>query len=113
MPFDFSPQPVVVSSPPQTLEGLAYVLRHQELWPVGFKWDYGYCDTCAMGLATALWCPKVKYPGSSEVMRLLGTPRSDHLKGIFVNLHKYVPKKFSSIGPEDVADALDRYLGKV
>lgn len=33
-----------------SLEGLAYLLRHRELWPEGFEWAFDDCKTCAMGL---------------------------------------------------------------
>jgi hypothetical protein len=34
---------------------LAYILRHKELWPPGFEFDYSDCCYCAMGLADQLW----------------------------------------------------------
>jgi hypothetical protein len=34
---------------------LAHVLRHRELWPEGFVWNYSSCTHCAMGLAFQLW----------------------------------------------------------
>lgn len=38
-----------------SLEGLAFLLRHQELWPKGFVWNYADCSKCAMGMAHDLW----------------------------------------------------------
>lgn len=38
-----------------SLHGLSYALRHPETWRGGFVWDYRDCDTCAIGLACALW----------------------------------------------------------
>jgi len=34
-----------------TLGDLAIILRHREVWPEGFVWDFGECEHCAMGLA--------------------------------------------------------------
>ncbi len=36
-------------------KGLAYLLRHKELWPEGFSWDYIDPDRCAIGLARRYW----------------------------------------------------------
>src|SRR6266576_1609339 len=38
-----------------SLERLAYLLRHKDLWPKGFKWNFCMCERCAMGLAIAFW----------------------------------------------------------
>lgn len=42
-----------------SLEGLAYALRHPEIWPVGFEWAFDDCSQCAMGLAHRLWTKQV------------------------------------------------------
>lgn len=44
----------LVDSTP-SLATLAHVLRHKELWPAGFTWDFGCRQHCAMGLASQLW----------------------------------------------------------
>lgn len=38
-----------------SLTALAFVLRNWELWPPGFRWNYDYCETCALGMARKLW----------------------------------------------------------
>jgi len=38
-----------------TLRGLAYLLRHEELWPKDFEWCFWSCRSCAMGLAAQTW----------------------------------------------------------
>lgn len=38
-----------------SLEGIAYVLRHKELWPKNFQWDFAWRPTCALGLGDLLW----------------------------------------------------------
>lgn len=40
--------PIDLSKP--SLKGLAYILRHKELWPEGFEWRFTHPDRCAMGL---------------------------------------------------------------
>ena len=44
MPFDAPP------TPKPDFAALAYVLRHPEMWPPGFHWNYQYRDRCAIGL---------------------------------------------------------------
>lgn len=38
-----------------TTADLAYLLRHRELWPKDFKWDYTSRSCCAIGLFHAVW----------------------------------------------------------
>src|SRR5947209_5961222 len=38
-----------------SLAALAHVLRHRELWPADFRWNFAYSHQCAMGLAHRLW----------------------------------------------------------
>jgi hypothetical protein len=38
-----------------TFEALSYILRHKELWPKGFKWDYSLPPTCAIGITNEIW----------------------------------------------------------
>jgi hypothetical protein len=35
----------------KVMETLSYLLRHKELWPTDFAWDYSKCENCAIGLA--------------------------------------------------------------
>ncbi len=55
-------------------KNLAYVLRHEELWPKDFVWDYNRCTNCAMGLAHRLW-PEVELC-SGEIAQAIGIDRS-------------------------------------
>lgn len=113
-----------------SLVALAYALRHPETWPEGFVWDYGSCADCAMGLASELWSDrKSPDPDDSDAMRswiaremALPLGRADD---IFFGLAPIVTKKvkvgwfrsrtegkpdWDAVYPEDVADAIDRYL---
>jgi hypothetical protein len=40
--------------------GLIFLLRHKELWPKGFEWDFMNCEQCAMGLVHKQWFSKIK-----------------------------------------------------
>ncbi len=53
MPFDGTPPIPDLSVP--SLENLAYMLRHRETWPEGFRWSYRNYNTCALGLADQMW----------------------------------------------------------
>jgi hypothetical protein len=111
MPFDFPAEPSVITVP-RTLEGLAFALRHRELWPVGFEWNYKECKKCAMGLAYRLW--DLGHYGNACTYGLVETCGQEHntekFRDIFVRLGADVPGGMSDITPEHVADAIDRYL---
>ena len=66
MPFDGTP-PLDIPS----LEALSYALRHRELWPSGFVWEFNNCNRCAMGLAWRLWS-FVGSPELSPISRVFG-----------------------------------------
>lgn len=53
-------------------KNLAYVLRHEELWPEGFEWRYYDNTGCAMGLAYRLWPEFILCPTSSTVADAIG-----------------------------------------
>lgn len=102
-----------------SLKALSYLLRHRELWPKGFRWNYGNCKTCAIGLADELWGFKLREA-------LLG----DHNDRILV-INKSLEEKLGieeldarhifwgsdvsisridKVTPENVADMIDEYL---
>lgn len=112
-----------------SLENLSYVLRHPDAWPEGFEWDYGNCQTCAMGLAHRLWTSVPKpHPdvqkGSSRMGRSFALP-FEAAESIFFG-GDWSPEK--SVGhlwwrkwevdrrlvtPGMVADQIDQYLTTV
>jgi hypothetical protein len=98
-----------------SIAGLAYALRHQEVWPEGFRWYFPDCKRCAIGLAWALWGDAVGR-SSPDVMVSLG---------IASNAHEAIECKdreifFSCLGegrlgarlpsPEDIAERLEALL---
>lgn len=74
-----------------SLPNLSYLLRHRELWPAGFVWNYKYGDNCAIGLNFKTWnCfPK-------DLARQVKT--------------FYLQPSDSS--PEHIADLIDEYVAK-
>ncbi len=113
-----------------SLHALSYVLRHPDLWPAGFSWNYNWCHQCAMGLAHQLW---KSFPvgagdhnaGASVMARAFGIPFTEALK-IFYGHGDWAPVKnkrygflklrsktvtdFGKVTPDMVADQIDEYL---
>jgi hypothetical protein len=90
-----------------SLRGLAYVLRHPELWPSDFVWEFSDCDACAMGLAFRLWdlgehpwsfSMTEHFPISEQTSIELFTYSSTDVRG-------YIP-------PEEIAARIEAYLGE-
>lgn len=110
MPFDATPTPVITETP--DLATLAYVLRHRELWPEGFVWDYEDRSCCAMGLAYDLW-DAISEPDEEEIAATLHIPLAVS-QAIFINLDEtlgFSPWRCGGhVTPEHVADAIDQYL---
>jgi hypothetical protein len=107
------------------LVALAYSLRHPETWPADFVWDYRNCTTCAIGLSLRLW-PKLQLPDGQMaqqtwIAREMAMPY-EAAKRMFFSLGP--PKRVregwfraphwiadqSAVTPDDVANAIDRYL---
>lgn len=110
MPFDFAPpeeKPKVEIT--RNLAGLSYALRHPEVWPAGFVWDYSRCSHCAIGLAMELFSDNRAW--STVILNEIipGWHFDPRISKIFMNLNKKsCPMK--DITPENVADAIDHYL---
>jgi hypothetical protein len=97
-----------------SLKNLSHVLRHQELWPDGFEWDYASCHSCAMGLAHQLWS-LVDSPNSHVIARVFGMPPglAGRIFGGNHTLCTYGTAYFPDVTPEMVADQIDAYLAEV
>lgn len=105
------------------LPALSYALRHPETWPEGFVWDYGNCRTCAVGLTGKLWCksrPSNEPGNTTWIAAEMAMPYRD-AQNIFFFLGRWrtvkngwfrKERKFDrrQVTPDDVADAIDRYL---
>lgn len=117
-----------------SLVGLSYALRHPDVWPKGFVWNYGNCHQCAMGLAHKLWSEvEVADPdtGATIMARTFSMPYSVS-RGIFLGQGPYadwMPTKKETTGhffnkktttrddhdevtPEMVADQIDAFLAQ-
>jgi hypothetical protein len=113
-----------------SLHALSYALRHPDVWPEGFVWDYRHCNKCAMGLAHALWnsIPSAdRESGPSIMARRFAMPFAE-AKSIFLgkdgsSAADWLPAKnmrkwfrtvrvsdLTAVTPEMVADQIDAYL---
>lgn len=87
-----------------SLEGLAYLLRHPEHRPIGFRWNYSRYETCAIGLANHAWNGGYKSTTCLTFMeKTLGVPAA-LIAPLFGDASR--PDR----RPTDVADRIDRFL---
>jgi hypothetical protein len=93
-----------------TIGALSFALRHKELWPADFHWDYSRCETCAMGLARRMWPKHVEEPNLSSMVAAFGIDH-DTAARIFTGSYMYYNRMmiagYEPILPEHVADVLD------
>ena len=93
-----------------TIGALSFVLRHKELWPAGFEWDYSRCETCAMGLARLMWPKHVEDHNTDSMVKAFGISH-DRAGRIFTGSYTYYTRGqisgYEPVRPEHVADALD------
>ena len=132
-------KPIDLSKP--SLEGLAMLLRTEELWPKGYQWSfldvaealhervegisinqpgaYQRCGThgCAIGLAYEMW-PEIQtrhqYMGESidNIAEATGISSMD-AHCLFWETDTYYPGHVhEEVTPVMVADAIDRYLAE-
>ena len=110
-----SPQPSGVAflkapgAPSQSpLRTLSHLLRHRELWPKHFQWDFKYCPSCAIGLAqrAGLGHPHRDLPEDvrGDIFCRATTKRVRFL------LFFTRPARTHEVTPEMVADQIDDYL---
>jgi hypothetical protein len=90
-----------------TIGALSFALRHKELWPADFHWDYSRCETCAMGLARRMWPKHVEEPNLSSMVAAFGIDH-DTAARIFTGSYSYHAIVVDEpILPVHVADILD------
>lgn len=89
-------------------KALSHILRHKELWPVGFVWNYGDCSSCALGLAYQLWKGIIKGPNTRYVASALNLDEDKARNNVFINYKLFNETR---IMPEMVADKLDDLIG--
>jgi hypothetical protein len=114
MPFDALPSPDTASpiTAKPSLEALAWALRHLDEVDPAFRWDYGNCNTCAIGLAARLWgiTDFDRNPSVSDIMSRSFSMPFDVACSIFLYLHATNGDRPEQITPAHVASAIDRYL---
>lgn len=98
-----------------SLEALSYSLRHCEMWPAGFGWDYSECHTCAMGLAINLWnlrehSTRLFWLTGCEIMQGAFNIPKKPADNIFCLANEARGLRESDVTPEMVADDIDAYL---
>ncbi len=89
-----------------SLQALSHILRHKELWPEDFKWDFDDCFHCAMGMAHRLWSESITGPYSRS-MEPLGVNRNEAYS-LFVFPENKIPS--GDIKPEYIASLIDKHL---
>ncbi len=87
-------------------EGLSYLLRHSEIWPKDFKWNFGNYYCCALGLSEKFWGYKFNVLSNVEFYFKITYERGAGWvfgSGI-LNIYG---KPDADVTPNDVADKLD------
>jgi hypothetical protein len=92
-----------------TLENLATVLRHRQMWPEGFEWDYRCCESCALGLAWRLGM--ISLDTIHTAAEEFDIPYYVAMRIFLLLAAKCGGMR--DITPEHVADAIDAYLATV
>lgn len=89
-----------------SLEGLAYALRHKEMWPPGFRWGYNDCRTCALGMVVRLWGVK---DDDDEIDQAFGLNEEEG-SVIFYEVGLAHKVGAHAVTPEMVADTIDAVI---
>jgi hypothetical protein len=104
---------VLQKSPTLTpsLENLSYILRHREWWPDGFRWNFRYRNSCAIGLCQKIYGvhPTALHEGLRD-SELTYEP-SDVYGSIFC-APKFWVLGMGLVTPELVAKRIDRFLAR-
>lgn len=93
-----------------SLGALSFLLRHREMWPKGFVWDYTRCENCAMGLAWRLW-NEVYIPDEYVISELFSIPYKVS-EQIFCDAEEGRDVFFEDITPEHIASDIGAYLAR-
>lgn len=101
-----------------SLKALSYLLRHKDLWPKYFTWNYNRCNQCAVGLAAELWGhvnTDSVYTAMDDMAILMDMP-GYAVTDIFSGGGHWMSKveyKLKDVTPEMVADQIDIYLSHI
>lgn len=104
-----------------SLRALSFILRHPQLWPKDFRWEFRECTNCAMALAARFWAMRDYIPDSHlaphQIAKAFNIPpivaRSlfvgENVYGLDYEYRPGIHNK--TVTPEHVADAIDQFLG--
>jgi hypothetical protein len=95
-----------------SVEGMIYLLRHRELWPDDFVWNYTKHDCCAMGLASRFWNRNL---ANTHFLAKAIRWQRDDVRHVCLWLGRGWNGQidqpcFETITPEEVASAFERVL---
>lgn len=96
-----------------SLAGLAYLLRHRELWPQGFEWKYVSYDRCAIGLAKQYWRLPDHFSSARSAAELFGIPIAVSMNLFTGGAWSFFAMVFGRIKPEMVAAEIDKYMESI
>ena len=106
MPFDATPtidNPLTFSPGKEGLRKLAYVLRHKELWPAGYRWDYACHGKCAMGISASIFkVGRYGHAHTGHMAKAFGLANAES-EELFLGQEM-------GASANDIADAIVRYL---
>jgi hypothetical protein len=88
-----------------TLQGLSFLLHHQELWPENFSWNYSNANNCAIGLTWQTW-PKA---AKEDVKKIYNISLETYYK-IFISIGFRKDIDLRLVSFQMVADAIDEHL---
>lgn len=100
---EFQERKEVIDLSRPSVRGLAYLLRHSELWPKGFEFNYLSQVTCAIGLAATYW--HLRDFTSVCTTEALGLSNGA-ARAIFMSRSS---SGFRGHSPLDIAETLDQY----
>lgn len=97
-----------------SLVELSARLRQPETWPEGFVWNYGYCKSCAIGLAARLLSEvPPNYWKVAENFLLRAMPETidvDDPENLIRDVDHIFFDMKEGTTPDMVADAIDAWL---
>jgi len=90
---------------------LIALLRDEKRWPVGFKWDYNVCASCALGLLLSSATGRTvnsqeAYFEAQTIAKNIGLSW-EHGYGVFFNANEAIGCQRGEVLPEHVAALLE------
>jgi hypothetical protein len=89
-----------------SLQALAFMLRNKETWPSNFKWNFSFCENCAIGLAYRTWPSTIPVPTFEYMKRAFGLSE-DQARLLFADGYGTCG---TCITPAMIADRIDTLI---